>query len=205
MIETLAEKDLYLKIGRPHNVCESCGTAIAHAGKHPSVLRRAAPPAKGQTDSDGPKREDYCAECWQQLAERDFVGFWVTRREAPKTRKIEGRKERNAALVAWFEHLRLQKPDDETLQSTFFLAHLLMKYGVFKWLRTRSEEDGSETIIFRQQGSDDEIEIVAMDFSDERSVEIKRELDEFFVQYANAQTVEVANEGTTQNTSDSED
>lgn len=185
----VAEKDYYLKMGRPHNTCEACSIAITQAGKHPSVLRPAAAPVKGQQDPDAPRREDYCTACWQELAERDFVGFWVTRREAPKVRKLETRKERNAALVAWFEHLRSQKPDDETRQSIFFLGHLLMKYGVFKWLRTDVADDGSETVIFRQQGSEDEVEVPVVDFTDERSVEIKRELDEFLLQYANAQPV----------------
>ncbi len=184
-----AEKDLYLKIGRPHNTCEACGIAITHAGRHPSILRQAGPSAKGQSGNDGPRREDYCTACWQELAEQDFVGFWVTRREAPKIRKIESRKERNAALIAWFEHLRLQDPDDEIRQSLFFLGHLLMKYGVFKWLRTYTSDNGIETVVFRQQGSDDEVEVMVVDFTDDRSVEIKRELDEFLLQYANTPPV----------------
>lgn len=192
----LAEKDLYMKIGRPRNTCVSCGAAIAHAGRHPSVLRRGGgDAADGNEQAEGPHREDYCEPCWQELAERDFVGFWVTRREPPKQRKIETRKERNAAMVAWFEHLRDQNPDEEIRQSLFFLAHLLMKYGVFKWQRTETRDDGSEVIIFRATGSEDEIEITAVDFSDERSVEIKRELDEFLLQYANAQPEEDANTG----------
>ncbi len=183
----MAEKDSYLKIGRPHNACETCGTAIAHAGKHPSLLRKAAPTGKGQVNAEGPQREDYCAACWQELAKQDFVGYWVTRREAPKVRKIETKKERNAALASWFEHLRMQDADDEIRQSLFFLSHLLMKYGVLKWQRTETANDKSETVIFRQQGSDDEIAVFVVDVTDERSVEIKRELDEFLLHYANAQ------------------
>jgi hypothetical protein len=183
----VAEKDLYLKIGRPHNSCIACGAAIDHAGKHPSVLRRGGANAEGQEDPDAPRREDYCSGCWQEMAERDFIGFWVTKREPPKQRKIETKKERNAGLLAWFEHLRSQNPDEELKQSLFFLAHLLMKYGVFKWQRTETGPDGNEVIWFKQTGSEDEFDVVAVDFTDERSVEIKRELDEFLLQYANAQ------------------
>lgn len=183
-----AENDLYIKMGRPHNTCEACGTLITQAGKHPSMLRKAGAGAAGNAGQDGPRREDYCTACWQQLADRDFVGYWVTRREAPKVRKIESRKERNAALVAWFEHLRLQPQHEETRQSQFFLSHLLMKYGVFKWVRTESRPDGSEMVTFRQVGSDDEFLVPVVEFTDERSVEIKRELDEFLLQYANAQS-----------------
>lgn len=187
----VVEKDLYLKIGRPTNSCVACGAEIAHAGKHPSVLRqRSETPENLEGDSAddlGPRREDYCAACWQELSEKDFVGFWLAKREPPKVRKIESKKERNAGLLAWFEHLQLQNPDDEIRQSLFFLAHLLMKYGVFKWQRTETADDGSEVIYFKPTGSDDEVSVVAMEFSDERSVEIKRELDAFLLQYANSQ------------------
>jgi hypothetical protein len=190
----IVEKDFYLKIGRPHNACEACGAEISHAGKHPSVLRRGTPTAENAgdlvPDSDAPRREDYCAECWQKLAERDFMGFWVTKRQPPKQRKIESKKERNAGLLAWFEHLQSQQQDPEIRQSLYFLAHLLMKYGVFKWQRTDTMPDGDELIYFKQSGSDDEIAVAAADITDERSVEIKRELDAFLLQFANAQPTE---------------
>lgn len=186
----VAERDLYLKIGRPHNSCIACGAAIDNAGKHPSILRRGGTAGvEGQQDPDAPRREDYCSSCWQELAERDFVGFWVTRREPPKQRKIESKKERNAGLLAWFEHLRSQTPDEETRQSLFFLAHLLMKYGVFKWQRTGMGPDGNEIVCFKQTASEDEFEVAAVDFTDERSLEIKRELDEFLLQFVNSQPV----------------
>ncbi len=187
------EKDLYLKIGRPTNSCVACGAEIAHAGKHPSILRKAAENAEaldGSKDADdlGPRREDYCSKCWQDLSERDFVGYWLAKREPPKVRKIESKKERNAGLLAWFEHLQSQERDEETRQSLFFLAHLLMKYGVFKWQRTETAEDDSELIFFKATGSEDEVSVATVELSDERSVEIKRELDAFLLQYANLQT-----------------
>lgn len=189
---SLAHKDLYLKMGRPRNSCVACGAAITHVGKHPSVLRHGGgEAAEGVEDPDAPRRDDYCVKCWQDLAERDFVGFWVTRREPPKPRKIETRKERNAALLAWFELLHGNE-DVNSRQTVFFLAHLLMKYGVFKWQRTETDVDGVEKVVFRQVGSDDEVEVISVEFSDERSVEIKRELDEFLDQYANSQPEEEA-------------
>ena len=115
------------------------------------------------------------------------MGFWVTKREPPKQRKIESKKERNAGLVAWFEHLQGLPQDEEIRQSLFFLGHLLMKYGVFKWQRTETDEAGTETIFFRPTGSEEEVSVVATELTDERSVEIKRELDAFLVQFANAQ------------------
>lgn len=182
------QKDLYLKIGRPQNTCVACGATIAHAGKHPSVLRTPAEPvlgAAGGTEQEGPRREDYCADCWKELAERDFVGFWLAKREPPKPRKIETRKERNAAVLAWFEHLQRQEPDAEVLQSLYFLAHLLMKYGVLKWQRTDKTTDDDEVVVFRATGTEDDVFVASVELTDERIVEIKRDLDEYLLQYAN--------------------
>lgn len=145
----------------------------------------------GKTDSGkaepdgGPRREDFCTDCWHQLTEKDYLGYWMARREAPKPRKIESRKERNAGVLAWFGLLRTQQQDDDNLQAQFFLAHLLMKYGVLKWQRTDSDDDGNEIIYFRQTGTDDDLAVIAVDLSDEKSVEIKRQLDEFLEQFAN--------------------
>lgn len=204
----LAEKDLYLKIGRPNNTCVACQAPIDHAGKHPSVLRRPGavvkPVAAEATDdanrsdadagesldlqipSDEPRREDYCADCWQKVTERDYLGYWMARRQPPKVRKIESRKERNAGVLAWFEHLRSLPQEPDNLQAQFFLAHLLMKYGVFKWLRTEGDVDTGEVIYFRQTGNEDDIAVAAVELSDEKSLEVKQQLDEFLLQYANS-------------------
>lgn len=185
------EKDMYLKIGRPRNTCAACGTVISHAGKHPSVLRVGGNQPNDGTelplDPNAPHREDYCADCWKKYTERDFMSFWVTKREAPKQRKIESKKERNAGLLAWFEHLQSLPQDLETRQSIYFLAHLLMKYGVFKWQRTETSPEGGEQIFFRQGSAEEEIVVASEELDDERSLEIKKVLDAFLLQYANSQ------------------
>ncbi len=149
-----------------------------------SVKAEKTDSAKVEPDG-GPRREDFCTDCWHQLTEKDYLGYWMARREAPKPRKIESRKERNAGVMAWFGLLRTQQQDDDNLQAQFFLAHLLMKYGVLKWQRTETDDDGNETIYFRQTGTDEDLAVVAVDLSDEKSVEIKRQLDEFLEQFAN--------------------
>jgi hypothetical protein len=199
----VAEKDLYLKIGKPNNACASCGAPITHAGKHPSVLLREAsapvttedaasdelpglPSSQPSLDGDSPRREDYCANCWGTLNEKEYYSYWLARREPPKARKIESRKERNAAILAWFDLLRSQTADDENLQAQYFLAHLLMKYGVLKWQRTDTDAAGNEVIYFRQTGTEDDVAVAAVELNDETTAEIKRKLDEYLLQYANA-------------------
>lgn len=202
------EKDLYLKIGRPQNVCVLCGTAISVAGKHASVLlppeEAAAPrqtepsvpatpeaapePAKknrGATaaqdaDSDAPLRQDYCPTCWDKVRQKNYFSFWIARREAPKPRKIKNRKERNAALLAYFDVL-VQKNDPAYAQHLFFLAHLLMKFSVLKWVRSDppAEEGGRERIVFRNTSTDDLVTIDSVALEDEAVARIKREIDEY--------------------------
>lgn len=178
----IADKELYLKIGRPQNACVQCGVVISHAGKHPSAL----------LDPDGPDtapredvtlRRDYCQECWQKLGHEPYVGFWLARREAPKVRAVKTRKERNAALLSYFELLRQENsdPTDERAQSLFFIAHLLMKYGVLKWVRSDAPAGprATEIIVFRNPAADEMVEIESVELDDQRIAEIKKEVDEY--------------------------
>ncbi len=204
------EKDLYLKIGRPQNVCVLCGTAISVAGKHASVLlspgevpaadlqpsveapsspARIAPEpsvtrkgrgAVQEHDPDGPTRQDYCPACWEKVRQKNYFSFWIARREAPKPRKIKNRKERNAALLAYFDVL-VQKNDSAYSQHLFFLAHLLMKFSVLKWVRSdpATEAGGRERIVFRNTATDDHVTIDSVILEDEAVARIKREIDEY--------------------------
>lgn len=180
----IAEKDLYLKIGRPHNTCMKCEIHINVAGKHPSILRPEEKRAKNQADA--PLREDYCANCWKEMQDEDYSGFWLSKREAPKPRKIQNKKERNAALISYFEAARKQEVyTPEIKEILFFTAHLLMKYGVFKWVRTDLDEtNGIETIIFRNGNLEEEIPVEEITLTDERGLELKNEVDDYLNKYS---------------------
>jgi hypothetical protein len=186
----LADKELYLRIGRPQNACVQCGAAIDAAGTHPSAL----------LDPDGPDtspradvelRRDYCAACWQQFCGGHYMGFWMARREPPKPRKIRTRKERNAALLSYFEVLRERHAGDEDhAQCLYFLAHLLMKYSVFKWVKsTAATSEAPEKIYFRNTTTDEIVEIEACELHDARIAELKRELDDYLSQAVSHENV----------------
>lgn len=194
----IAEKELYLKIGRPQNACVQCGATISHAGKHPSAL----------LDPDGPNtaprqdvtlRRDYCQQCWQQLGHEPYLGYWLARREPPKVRAIKTRKERNAALLSYFELLRQQQDttSEERAQSLFFLAHLLMKYGVLKWVRSDApaQQGAPEIIVFRNPAADEMVEIESVELDDQRIAEIKREVDEFLSRAVSQESESVESAG----------
>lgn len=191
----ITDKELYLKIGRPQNACVQCGATISHAGKHPSAL----------LDPDGPDtapradvtlRRDYCVDCWKQLGHEPYVGFWLARREAPKVRAVKTRKERNAALLSYFELLR-QEPEennDERGPRLFFIAHLLMKYGVLKWVRSdaAAHPGAPEIIVFRNASADEFVEIESVELDDQHLAEIKKDVDEFLARAVSEEAEAVA-------------
>jgi hypothetical protein len=178
----LTDKELYLRIGRPQNTCMQCGATIAVAGKHPSALLDPDGPDTAPRE-DTPLRRDYCTECWQNLGEGHYVGYWMARREAPKPRKIRTRKERNAALLSYFEMLRNRESleGEDQAQNLYFLAHLLMKYGVFKWVKSTMGESGAEQIFFRNTTNDEVVEIQPVELEDARIAEMKREIDAYLL------------------------
>lgn len=199
------DKELYLKIGRPHNTCTLCGTPIAVAGKHASVLlvagedthagggAGAAAPASAAatTDADqdaGPLRQDYCPGCWEKVRQKNYYSFWIARREAPKPKKIRNRKERNTALLAYFDVL-YQKKDPAYGPHLYFLAHLLMKFSVLKWMRTDppAEAGAGERLIFRNTATDDLVTVETVPLEDETVARIKREIDDFICKNVDAE------------------
>ena len=171
------EKEMYLKIGRPQNVCVRCGAPIAQAGKHLSAISSSADTDSADTD---PVREDFCPGCWQELQDKDYFSFWLARRDPPKPRKIQNRKQRNATLLSYFDYLAGQDNPDYA-QHVFFLAHLLMKYSVLRWLRTEppAAEGAGERIVFRNTVTDDEVAVESVELDDERIAAIKKEIDEY--------------------------
>jgi len=180
----LLDKELYLRIGRPQNTCAQCGAVIATAGKHPSAL---VDPGKIPVNAseEAVIRHDYCTTCWNALGHTGYAGYWLTRREAPKPRLIKTRKERNAALLAYFEILReRQRNGEDHNQSLYFIAHLLMKYSVLKWVNSiaPTQPGAAEIIVFRYAtGSDELVQIESVELDDARVADIKREMDSFLV------------------------
>lgn len=176
------EKEQYLKIGRPQNSCVLCGTTIAVAGKHASVLLSPGeePPPQQTAGEEGPQRQDYCPACWEKARQKNYFSFWIARREPPKPRKLKSRKERNAALLAYFD-LLLQKNDPAYAQHLYFLAHLLMKFSVLKWVRSEraTEQGGRERIVFRNTATDDLVTIDSVPLEDEAVARIKKEIDDY--------------------------
>jgi hypothetical protein len=78
---------------------------------------------------------------------------------------------------------------------SFFLAHLLMRYGVLRWLRTEKDpENNSERIICRNLVTDEEVVIESAQPTDEELVAIKREIDELLLGTLSSAAVESTSE-----------
>lgn len=169
------DRETYLRIAKPRATCLLCGAPLVDARKHPSVLIPA--PAMAESDEDIPQRQDYCSDCWQRRAEKNYLGFWITTRETPQPRKVMNRKERNARLAAYFDFLSRQQ-DPARVAKQYFLAHLLLRYGVFKWIRTEYDaSSGRERIVCLNLIDDEEIVVESAELDDEQLVAIKQEID----------------------------
>lgn len=171
------DREAFLKIAKPQPTCVLCGATLAEVRRHPSAL--VAPDSDAsESEEDVPRREDYCARCWEQRTSKQYVGFWITKREPPQPRKVQNRRERNARLAAYFDYFYREDPQSHAPR-LYFLAHLLMRYGVLKWLRTELDPaTGRERVWCRHMINDEEVSVEGVELTDEELVAIKREIDE---------------------------
>lgn len=179
--------DFHLKIARPTPACVACGAPLHGVGKHPSALYPAGTPAPGEgaadlapeAEADGPpSREDYCVTCWQEVEREGYIGFWMARREDDAPRPLLSRKQRNATLLSYFEHL-YRRGDVADAQQLFFLAHLLMRYSVLRWVRNEAE-----AVVFAQPQSGEEFVIREVVLDDAQLVAIKQQVDNYLASIA---------------------
>ncbi|MGC8840235.1 MAG: hypothetical protein ACP5QZ_02120 [Candidatus Sumerlaeaceae bacterium] len=172
------DREIFLRITKPQQQCVLCGAALAEGGKHPSVLLPVEATDADEGEPDIPQRRDYCPSCWQEHTAKDYLGFWITKREAPKPRRVQNRRERNARLAAYFDYFYREGGPIHAAR-LYFLAHLLMRYGVLRWLRTEHDtESQKETIFYRHVINDEEVKVESVELSDEELVALKREVDE---------------------------
>ncbi len=139
-------------------------------------------PAPEESEEESFLRLDYCEACWQELKDRAFFSFWVSKRTTTDLpRKKLSKTERNLALVALFDSL--SERDDSEVDFTphlFFLAHLLMKFKIFKWVVTKPDPKTGDLIIhFARTDSEEEVLVADMDMPPEMVVRIKEEIESY--------------------------
>jgi hypothetical protein len=163
------DRDTYLKIQRPADQCLMCEADLVAARKHPSAILM---------EDEDMLRRDYCAACWERLSGEEFFSFWIAKRDVVPARTRILREERDRMLLAYFERLSTEAQREETSAERearrFFLAHLLMRFRVFRWLRTE-HEDGR--IVFQNVQTAEEWSISQVELSDEAVLQVKQEIE----------------------------
>lgn len=168
-------KDLYLKIRRPADRCLICDADLVDSRKHPSAIR------VEDAEEEPVQRADYCTSCWRQIEEKPYFSFWMAKREeAPPERTRISKAERNRLMFSYFEHLG--NPDTQEAGAVdcksqrFFLAHLLMRFRVFRWVSTDKE---TQLIRFENIGTGDIHEVESTEIDDESVVRLKQEVENY--------------------------
>ena len=164
--------------------------------REPQTEETAPPPVENEipetssTPEEGEEapsfvRLDYCEKCWNEMKQAAYFSFWVGRRtenDLP-ARKLN-RTERNLALAALFDSLSERPPEEGDFKPhLYFLAHLLMKYRIFKWQPSITDpETGEIRIRFVRADSGEEILLPEVDMPDEMIVRIKQEVEAYLEQ-----------------------
>ncbi|MBN1867513.1 hypothetical protein JW916_09500 [Candidatus Sumerlaeota bacterium] len=153
----------------------------------PESVAPAVKEEKGEKEEPPPpfERRDYCPKCWDEMKEAAYFSFWVGRRTADDLppRKLN-RAERNVALAALFDSLSERDPDEGDFRPhLFFLAHLLMKYRIFKWRPAATDpETGETTLRFVRADSDEEVSVAEVEMPDDLIARIKQEVEAYLEQ-----------------------
>ncbi|OPZ23091.1 MAG: hypothetical protein BWZ10_00034 [candidate division BRC1 bacterium ADurb.BinA364] len=172
----MMDKRLYLKIQRPSDTCIACGAALKEMRKHLSAIR--------EEGEEGVQRSDFCQQCWGKLQQdEEFSSFWLAKREPVMPRNRISRSERNALLLAYFEHYARMDgiPEDERsvrdrLEKLYFMAHLLMRFRIFRWKRTDTQ---TGMVYFENASSNEEWAVEQTELSDEATLRIKTEIEDY--------------------------
>lgn len=133
-------------------------------------------------EDSGFQRFDYCDKCWAEKKDKAFFCFWVGRR-APTDLppKKLNRAERNLALLALFDSLsEKNNAENDYSPHLFFLAHLLMKFRIFKWQPSATDpETGEKMLCFLRADTQDPVLVPDSNLDDETIVQLKEEIESY--------------------------
>ena len=142
------------------------------------------PRKKADEEEEEPyRRIDYCPECWAEIKDRAYFSFWLGKPrddDAPKRRL--NKAERNLALAALFDSLveRQDEAEEDFTPHLFFLAHLLMKFKIFKWKPGTTDPDsGARMLLFDRTDCDEEVTIPDILMPPEMVVKVKEEVEAY--------------------------
>ncbi len=204
----MLQKSDYLRIGKRQAICVKCEKSLTEIDRHPTVLiecdsensnaDQVPVPVDEKTDikskeknnqptteeetTAGFQRMDYCEDCWKQYTDNAYFSYWMGKRRDEDLPPIKwNRAARNLALAALFDSLSERKDDgNDYTPHQFFLAHLLMKYKVFRWKPSIEDpETGENMLCFKREGTDEQVLVPNIEMPDELIVKIKNEVEEY--------------------------
>lgn len=128
------------------------------------------------------QRKDYCPDCWKELKDQAYFSYWIAKRSPSKLppRKLN-KAERNVALAALFDSLSEQNQDEaDYAPHLFFLAHLLMKFKVFRWMPSVAHPETGEAMLrFAKTQINEEVLVRDLEMPDAMVVQIKEEVESY--------------------------
>jgi hypothetical protein len=119
------------------------------------------------------------------MKDQAYFSFWIGRRNPTDIPLVKlNRHERNLALLALFDSLS-ERGNAETDYSPhlFFLAHLLMRYRIFKYLPSETDPaTGAATLRFSRTDGEEEARVADAEMPPEEIVRVKEEVEAYLQQ-----------------------
>jgi hypothetical protein len=139
---------------------------------------KSAAAAAPEEPEDQFARQDYCAACWAQAAERTGTSpslFGVWRSRVPEAREKRKTFVDDELLVNFFE--RLEGSDEPAkVQFRFVLALILMRKRVLVYDRMDRPADGQEVWTMHLKGSESHCQVVDPHLEEDRITEVSQQL-----------------------------
>ncbi|MDX1973819.1 MAG: hypothetical protein SFY68_14910 [Candidatus Sumerlaeia bacterium] len=165
----------YLKFKRSSRRCLLCDCSLDALEKHPTTLDL-------PKNADDAIRNDVCNACWNQMENKSYFSFWISKRfqegPTPEQRRL-AKAERNDALWKLFLILQQDRSAEDYAAQIFLVAHLLMKYRILQF----QERQGDDLVFYHSPTAERytvrDVPIDSVDF-----VEIKSRVDKGVMQVA---------------------
>ena len=169
---------------------ETSSETSSAAEPAPAEASAESPPTQGPAseseaapeEEPGYRRLDFCQTCWEALQGTAFFSFWKGRHSKTDLppRKLN-RAERNQALLALFDSLAERGgQENDFAPHLYFLAHLLMKYKLFKWQPSDADPESDPPLLrFARSDADEEVRIADVEMPSEMVARIKEEVEAY--------------------------
>jgi len=154
------------KIGKKQEFCSACGKMFEDGEEVVSCI---------YPEGDSFGRADLCMACWEaDKAPPEHISYWRRKAEKKEQPKVFNRR----AAFDLFKVLA-DSEDPQDADTSYILAILLMRKGVFDLVRTGSEQ-GVSAMVLKLKSTKEEFKVPNRELSEERLQQIKDNLESIF-------------------------